>query len=309
MDRALVTGGCGFIGSHLVDALVKDHVQVCVVDDLSATENETFYFNSSATYHKFNILDKERLGSIFENFKPNVVFHLAARSRIQRAIENPEGTCDVNFNGTCNVLQAARNNDVDRVVFSSTSSIYGLKNSCPLKEDMPDDCLNPYSISKAAAEDLCKMYYNLFGLKTVILRYFNVYGERQPLKGQYAPVIGIFYRQKANGQNMTIVGDGLQTRDFTHVSDVVNANLLAANTDDEENCAEVFNVGSGKNHSVLKISEIIGGSTEFLPTRSGEAEETLADLSKIEEKLGFSPKIELESWLNEENNNLSNYGS
>jgi len=309
MDRALVTGGCGFIGSHIVDALVKDHVQVCVVDDLSATENETFYFNSSAANHKFNILDKEKLGNVFEDFRPDVVFHLAARSRIQRAIENPAATCDVNFNGTCNVLQAARNNGVDRVVFSSTSSIYGLKNFCPLKEDMPNDCLNPYSISKAAAENLCKMYYNLFGLKTVILRYFNVYGERQPLKGQYAPVIGIFYRQKANSQNMTIVGDGLQTRDFTHVSDVVNANLLAANTDDEENYAEIFNVGSGKNHSVLKISEIIGGNAEFLPMRSGEAEETLADLSKIKDKLGFFPKIELENWLTEENNNLSSYVS
>jgi UDP-glucose 4-epimerase len=279
------------------------------VDDLSATENETFYFNPSASYRHIDILDKENLGDVFEGFKPNAVFHLAARSRIQRAIENPEGTCDVNFNGTCNVLQASRNNDVDRVIFSSTSSIYGLKNSCPLKEDMPKDCLNPYSISKSAAEDLCKMYYNLFGLKTIILRYFNVYGERQPLKGRYAPVIGIFYRQKADGQNMTIVGDGSQTRDFTHVSDVVDANLLAADTDDEENYAEVFNVGSGKNHSVLNISEMIGGTTEFLPERSGEARETLADLSKTKEKLGFISKIDLENWLNEENNNLNNYVS
>ncbi len=309
MERVLITGGCGFIGSHLVDALIKEHVIVDVVDDLSATENETFYFNPSATYHKFSILNKERLGSLFDNLKPDTVFHLAAKARIQRAIQNPQYTCDVNFNGTCNILQLSKENDVSRVIFSSTSSIYGLKNSCPLKENMPNDCLNPYSISKSAAEDLCKMYYNLFGLKTIVFRYFNVYGERQPLKGQYAPVVGIFYKQKANGQSMTVVGDGLQTRDFTHVSDVVNANLLAANTDDEGNFAEVFNVGSGRSHSVLKIAEIIGGNVEFIPERVGEARATLADLSKSKEKLGYSPQIKLEDWLIEENNNLSNYGS
>ena len=309
MDRALVTGGCGFIGSHLVDSLVKQGIAVEVIDDLSATENETFYFNSSAQYHQLDILEEEKIESVFENFKPNVVFHLAARSRIQRAIERPQNTCDVNFTGTCNILQSARNNGTDRVIFSSTSSIYGLKNSCPLNEDMPKDCLNPYSISKAAAEDLCKMYYNLFGVKTVIFRYFNVYGERQPLKGQYAPVIGIFYRQKANGEDMTIVGDGLQTRDFTHVSDVVQANLLAARTDDESNYGEIFNVGSGENHSVLRISEIIGGNSKFLAEREGEARETLADLSKIKEKLNFSPSIKLEDWLNKENNNIDSYAS
>jgi len=309
MERALVTGGCGFIGSHLVDELTKAYVSVDVVDDLSATENDTFYFNSSAKYHKFSILNKDKLSKLFNDVKPDVVFHLAAKSRIQRAIENPQNTCDVNFNGTCNVLQFSRENNVDRVVFSSTSSIYGLKNSCPLSEDMPNDCLNPYSISKAGAEELCKMYYKIFGLKTIIFRYFNVYGERQPLKGQYAPVIGIFYKQKANGEKMTVVGNGLQTRDFTHVSDVVNANLLAARTEDEENFAQVFNVGSGTNHSVLEISKMIGGDISFIPARIGEAQETLADLSKSRECLGFSPQINLEDWLIKENNNLSDYGA
>ena len=309
MEKALVTGGCGFIGSHLVDELVKSHVSVDVVDDLSATENDTFYMNPSARYHEFSILQKDRLSKLFEEVKPDTVFHLAAKARIQRAIQNPQNTCDVNVNGTCNVLQASKENGVDRVIFSSTSSIYGLKNSCPLKEDMPNDCLNPYSISKYAAEELCKMYYNIFGLKTVIFRYFNVYGERQPLKGQYAPVIGIFYKQKANGKNMTIVGDGLQTRDFTHVSDVVRANLLASETEDERNFAQVFNVGSGVNHSVLAISKMIGGDSEFIPSRIGEAQETLADLTKSNEGLGYQPQINLEDWIMEENNNLTSYAT
>ena len=309
MERALVTGGCGFIGSHLVDALVNEGVKVEVVDDLSATENESFYYKPSAMYHRFDILNKIELNRTFELFRPDTVFHLAAKARIQRAIKNPINTCEVNFQGTCNILQCSKNVGVDRVIFSSTSSVYGLKNSCPLQEDMPKDCLNPYSVSKSAAEELCKMYYDLYDLKTIIFRYFNVFGERQPLKGDYAPVVGLFYKQKAAGKPMTIVGDGEQTRDFTYVKDVVNANLLAANTNNEEAFGQIFNVGSGKNTSVLEVAEMIGGETSFLPERKGEARETLANISKINEILHFSPTIKLEDWINEENNNLDNYGS
>ena len=309
MNKALVTGGCGFIGSHITDTLIKEGVRVEVIDDLSATENETFYYNPSATYHKCSILNKDRLEGIFESLEPDVVFHLAAKARIQRAIENPQKTCDVNFNGTCNILQMSRKFEVDRVIFSSTSSVYGLNNSCPLKENMPKDCLNPYSVSKSAAEDLCRMYYDLYDLKTIIFRYFNVYGERQPLKGQYAPVIGVFYRQKANMEPMTIVGDGLQTRDFTYVQDVVSANLLAAKTSNEKSYGEIFNVGSGTNNSILEISKIIGGNIEHIQQRVGEAKETLADISKICEVLDFFPTIKLEDWLKEENNKLDRYAS
>jgi UDP-glucose 4-epimerase len=302
MDRALVTGGCGFIGSHLVDELSRSGVRVEVVDDLSATENESFYYNSSATYHKCDILNKTKLERIFKDFSPNVVFHLAAKARIQRAIENPQNTCDVNFNGTCNVLEFSRLTGADRVIFSSTSSVYGLKNPCPQDENMPKDCLNPYSVSKSAAEELCNMYYDLYDLKTIIFRYFNVFGERQPVKGDYAPVVGLFYRQKELGGPMTIVGDGLQTRDFTYVQDVVQANILAAKTDDGKAFGQVFNVGSGTNTSVLEISEMIGGSTMCLPPRVGEARETLANISKICEILKFSPTKALREWIEEENN-------
>ena len=312
MNKALVTGGCGFIGSHLVDRLVRQGVHVDVVDDLSATENEAFYYNEtqfpgSATYHKVDILNRNKLQKIFKDSKPDTVFHLAAKARIQRAIQNPLNTCEVNFHGTCNVLELSRKYGVGRVMFSSTSSVYGLKNSCPLREDMRKDCLNPYSVSKSAAEELCKMYHDLYGLKTVIFRYFNVFGERQPLKGDYAPVVGLFYRQKASGMPMTIVGDDLQTRDFTYVKDVVEANMVASTTSNEEIFGEVFNVGSGENTSVLEVAKMIGGETVFLPDREGEAKETLADISKIRNLLYFYPSVRLEDWMKKENNDLSKY--
>lgn len=151
---------------------------------------------------------------MFEKHKPEYVFHLAAESRIQPSILDPIKACEINFLGSCNVLQTSRIHNVKRLMYSGTSSAYGLKNQSPLKENMKRDCLNPYSVSKTAAEDLFKMYYTLYGLETVIFRYFNIYGERQPLKGQYAPVIGIFLRQKEAGEPLTIVGDGTQRRDL-----------------------------------------------------------------------------------------------
>tara|TARA_B000000565_G_scaffold221596_1_gene176344 strand:+ start:892 stop:1818 length:927 start_codon:yes stop_codon:yes gene_type:complete len=299
--KALVTGGCGFIGSNLVDDLVSSGHRVEVIDDLSAVSNNKFYYNDKASYHKVDILNEEKINDIFKSFSPNVVFHLAAKSRIQTTIENPLLCCDVNFKGTANILEMSKIHGVDRVIFSSTSSTYGLKNECPLREDMRKDCLNPYSVSKSGAEDLCKMYNDLYSLKTITFRYFNVYGQRQPLKGQYAPVIGIFYRQKANAEPMTVVGDGLQTRDYTNVSDVVRANILALETNDDQVFGEIFNVGSGTSYSVLDICNMIGGQYKHIPERIGEVRETLADISKIRKMLGYQPTIKLEDWINEEN--------
>tara|TARA_R110002012_G_scaffold281087_2_gene470072 strand:+ start:12425 stop:13330 length:906 start_codon:yes stop_codon:yes gene_type:complete len=297
MNRALVTGGAGFIGSNLVDQLIADGYEVAVIDNESSSANSQFYWNDKAQNHLINITDQKECGKIFSAFKPDYVFHLAAHSRIPIAIKNPIESCDVNVVGTCNMLQQSREHGVKRFMFSSTSSVYGLSNKCPLKEDMPRDCLNPYSVSKASAEDLCKMYYNLFDLETVIFRYFNVYGERQPLKGQYAPLIGIFQKQNAAGETMTVVGDGEQTRDFTYVGDVVKANILAALSDNPEVLGEVFNVGSGKNYSVLDVADIIGGERKFIPDRPGEARETLADLTKSKKLLGYNPSVDLEHWI------------
>ncbi len=305
--KAIVTGGCGFIGSHLVDDLVSLGHSVEVIDDLSAISNDEFYYNDKAVYHKVDILNEKMLNDIFKSFSPDVVFHLAAKARIQTTIDNPLLCCDVNFKGTANILEMSKIYGVDRVIFSSTSSIYGLKNECPLRESMAKDCLNPYSVSKSGAEDLCKMYNDLYKLKTITFRYFNVYGQRQPLKGQYAPVIGIFYRQKANGSSMTVVGDGLQTRDFTHVSDIVQANILALETDNDWAFGEIFNVGTGTNHSVLDICNMIGGQYKHIPERLGEARETLADISKIKKILHYEPTVSLESWIRNENLSYMDY--
>ena len=182
-------------------------------------------------------------------------------------------------------------------MYSSTSSAYGLKNKIPLVETMPDDCLNPYSVTKVSGEKLCKMYTDLFDLETVVFRYFNVYGERHPVKGQYAPVIGIFIRQKNNGEKMTIVGDGSQTRDFTHVSDIVNANVLAGDLKNKKPVGEVINLGTGTNNSVKEIAEMVGDDYTFIPARAGEAQDTLANTNKAKKLLGWEAKIKVEDWI------------
>ena len=293
--KTIVTGGSGFIGGHLVDKLVEFNKNVIVIDDESAEGNDPAHRNPKAVYHKINVLDYEKILPLFADV--DYVFHLAAESRIQPTLLNPPKACQVNMVGTCNVLQAAKVHGVKKVMYSSTSSAYGLKNASPLREDMPRDCLNPYSVSKVAAEDLCKMYYTLFGLPTVIFRYFNVYGERQPQKGQYAPVIGVLLRQKAAGEEMTIVGDGSQRRDFTHVSDVVFANLLAAFSGDERMLGEIFNIGTGINHSVLEICDMMGGARTFIPARAGESQVSLADISKAKEILSYTPGVQLVDWI------------
>tara|TARA_Y100000004_G_scaffold74472_2_gene83628 strand:- start:417 stop:1328 length:912 start_codon:yes stop_codon:yes gene_type:complete len=302
--KALVTGGAGFIGSNLVDELIKQGHEVIVVDDESAESNSQFYWNFQAKNYWVSILDKDRLNEIFEEHKPEYVFHLAAFARIPPSIKNPVLSCEVNLVGSCNVLQCCRNHGVKRVMYSGTSSAYGLKNEPPLKEDMARDCLNPYSVSKTAAEDLFKMYYTLYGLECVIFRYFNIYGERQPLKGQYAPVVGIFLRQKQAAEELTIVGDGTQRRDFTHVSDVVRANIMAAETKNKDALGEVFNVGTGKNYSVNEIADMIDNKQVNIPPRKGEAKTTLADISKIKNLIGWEPTVDIQDWINQQLNNV-----
>lgn len=294
--RALVTGGAGFVGSNIVDELISRGHQVVVIDNESAEENDRFYWNDRAENYKYDICDYEKIKTLFKNV--DYVFHLAAQSRIQPAIENPIRTVRVNCEGTTNILQASRENGIKKVIYSSTSACYGLVNEPPLHEEMNTDCLNPYSVTKVGGEEICKMYTRLFGLKTVIFRYFNVYGDRQPTKGQYAPVIGLFKKQKDNGEPMTVVGDGLQTRDYTNVKDVVRANILAAENDDVGN-GEVINVGVGRSYSVMDLVEMIGGDYVFIPPRVGESRHTLADVGKANHLLKWKPKINLEDWLEE----------
>lgn len=293
--RYLVTGGAGFIGSNIVDRLIEKGHEVIVVDNEHSDAHESFYWNDKAKNYKYDIRNYDLIEPLFKGV--DFVFHLAAESRIQPAILNPTEAVEINVVGTCNVLQAARDNKVQRVIYSSTSAAYGLKNSIPLEESMPKDCLNPYSVSKTAGEELCKMYTDLFGLKTITFRYFNVYGERQPLKGQYAPVIGLFLRQKNMDEPITIVGDGLQTRDFTHVSDVVNANIAA--TKCTEGFGGIYNIGTGLQTSVLDLAKMIGGKYLHIDERPGECRFTQANITKANNILKWNPKVELKDWLNE----------
>jgi len=306
--KCLVTGGAGFIGSNLVDRLILDGHEVTVIDNESSDAHDQFYWNEKANNYKYNICDYVMCSDVFKRHKPDVVFHIAAEARIQPCIEDPLKAVESNVVGTTTILELSRRYKVKRFVYSSTSSAYGLKNVPPLVETMPNDCLNPYSVSKTAGEEMCKMYSNLFDLQTVIFRYFNVYGERQPLKGQYAPVIGIFQRQKRAGEPLTIVGDGEQRRDFTHVSDVVEANILAATKEFDEwqingtehtiyKYGQVYNVGTGINHSINEIAEMVGGDKINIPARLGESRITLANILKTKKHLNWEPKIKLTDWI------------
>ena len=295
MTKSLVTGGAGFIGSHIVDKLIDLGHEVVVIDNESAESNEEFYWNDKAQNYKYDIRDYVNTRPLYEGV--DYVFHLAAESRIQPAIENPINAVSLNCVGTCTVLQCARDAGVKKVMYSSTSAGYGF-NPYPNVETQPDDCLNPYSVSKVTGEKLCKMYTDLFGLKTVIFRYFNVYGERSPIRGQYAPVIGIFLRQKNAGEPLTIVGDGEQRRDFTHVSDIVEANILAATKDVSDECyGQVYNVGSGVNYSINEIADSVSEEQINIPPRIGESRTTLANNLKLKETFGWDAKVNLKEWI------------
>jgi UDP-glucose 4-epimerase len=299
--KCLVTGGAGFIGSHIVDSLLAKGHEVVVIDNESSEVHDHFYFNEKATYHKLDIADYQATRSVYDGV--DYVFHCAAESRIQPAILNPLLAIRTNTLGTGTVLQCSREAGVKKIMYSSTSSGYGLVNEPPLNETMPDDCLNPYSVSKVSGEKLCKMYNDLFGVKTVIFRYFNVYGNREPLKGPYAPVVGLFLRQHRAGQPLTIVPDGTQRRDFTHVEDVVQANLLAMEVD-HEHYGEVFNVGTGTNHSVLELAAMISDNTVEVEPRIGEAYITLANNQKIRDVLGWAPTKHIGDYVKEELNEV-----
>jgi UDP-glucose 4-epimerase len=295
--KSLVTGGAGFIGSHIVDKLIEKGHEVIVIDAETSMVHDSFYYNPLAKYYKLDIADYEATKELYKDV--NYVFHCAAESRIQPTILNPLLTIKTNVLGTGTVLQCSREAGVLKVMYSSTSSAYGLANTPPLNEEMHDDCLNPYSVSKASGEKLCNMYTTLFGLKTVTFRYFNVYGPREPLKGPYAPVVGLFLKQFKAGESLTIVPDGTQRRDFTHVDDVVRANMLAIDID-HNHYGEIFNVGTGTNHSVLELAHLISENVKMIEPRLGEAYVTLSNSSKIEKVFGWVAEKKITDYINKQ---------
>ena len=292
MSKCLVTGGAGFIGSHVVSKLLHNNHEVVVIDNESAEANDQFNWYDETDNHTVDIRDMDACSPLFQGVE--YVFHLAARSRIQLAMQNPRECLETNYLGTYNMLECARQAGVRRFINSSTSSSYGLVNEPPLEETMKTDCLNHYSASKVGAETLCQMYNNLYGLRTITLRYFNVYGPRQPLKGQYAPVIGLFEEQAKRGEPLTIVGDGEQRRDYTHVYDVAQANINAMMTNYS---GIVVNIGTGTNYSVNQVASFISDNTVTIPERPGEARETLANITRANQLLDWEPKITLEDYF------------
>lgn len=294
----LVTGGAGFIGSHIVDTLLTEGYEVTVLDNFSEgkLENlERWRGNPKLEVVRGDIRDGDLVRRICDG--KSLVFHLAAMSRIQPSITDPNFCFQQNVMGTVNVLEGARQAGVKRVVYSASSSAYGLVNDPPLREDMPTDCLNPYSLSKKFGEELMLLYHRLYGMSTVSLRYFNVYGPRHQEEGAYATVIAIFRKQLRLGQAMTVVGDGLQLRDFTFVGDVVRANMLAAMN---REVTGTINIGTGHNYNMIEIAQLVGGypaNVKHIPPRLGEARETLADITRAKELLGWVPAVDLKTGL------------
>lgn len=297
---ALVTGGAGFIGSHLVSHLLCNGWQVRVLDNFSSGM-------------------PQNLGSIADNIEVlvgdirdwdvcrkacigvNTIFHMAAIASVVRSIEDPALSHDVTLSGTLNMLLAARDSGVCRFVFSSSAAVYGNADTLPTSEDQPIQPQSPYAIDKAAGEMYCRAFHDLYGLETVILRYFNVFGPRQNVHSGYAAVIPLFVSAAISGKSLTVYGDGLQTRDFVYVENVVRANVLAAESSSA--AGHVLNVGGGESISLLELLSIIERVTyrtispTFAPSRPGEVRHSRAEISQARLRLGYSPLVSVAAGL------------
>ncbi|MBI2613576.1 MAG: NAD-dependent epimerase/dehydratase family protein [Candidatus Levybacteria bacterium] len=294
--KYLVTGGLGFIGSNLVDYLLEKGHEIVVVDDLSTGKES--YKNPKATYYNYSIADLNLMTELTKGM--DGIFHLAAWARLQRSINDPLGTNHANVTGTLTLLQAARVNKVEKFIFSSSSSVYGMQENPIMEETMSTNPLHPYALQKLVGEMYCRLYSKLFGIKTVALRYFNVYGPRQIIDGDYALVIGTFLKQKRENKKMTIYGDGRQTRAYTHVGDVVRANLLAMELSMEKGESEIFNIGTDRETSINEIAKMLGGEVEhIIPNPRGEFEERrkAANYSKALKILGWKPTVTIEEGI------------
>jgi nucleoside-diphosphate-sugar epimerase len=304
MEKIVVTGGAGFIGSNLAESLLNRGFSVTIVDNLSTGRKENLSGWPEKAGDRFQVLimdinDTDGLRKAFEGV--SYVFHQAAIASVARSVDDPHRTQIANINGTLSVLLAARDAKVKRVVAASSSSIYGDDPNLPKKELRTGKCLSPYALSKLVLEEYCRLFYQLYGLETVTLRYFNIFGPRQDPKSDYAAVIPLFATRLLAGKQPTVYGDGEQTRDFTFVTNVVDANWRAAT---QPNVAgEAFNIGCGArtslNQLIGKMNQILGSKIEAIyePARVGDVRDSLADISKAEKMLGYSPLASLETGL------------
>lgn len=292
--NVLVTGGAGFIGSHLVDALLADGHQVRVLDDLSMGLQDNV--SRSAELTVGSVVDLDLLEQVTAGCE--VVFHEAALGSVKRSVENPPATDSVNVHGTLNVLEAARRNGTRRVVMASSSSVYGGVAPLPATEDFPPTPRSPYAVSKAAGEQYCKVYAELMGVETVILRYFNIFGPRQRSDSPYAAVIPLFVDALRRGKSPLVHGDGKQSRDFTYVSDAVAANLLAAGAPSDVVSGQIYNVSGGTPRTILDLVEALGrvlgleAEPVFGEPRPGDVRESHADLTAAHRDLGYSAMVD-----------------
>jgi len=283
--KALVTGGLGFVGSHLVDNLIQEGHEVSVIDNLRSESSSRSYIRKEVKYF---INDIREINTYkFLNKKFDIIYHLGALARIQPSFDDPLEYLKIDTMGTAEICEFARISSA-KVVYAGSSSAYG------------GPMLNPYAFAKYTGEQICKMYNEVYNTSTVIARFFNVYGKRQPVTGPYPTVVGIFENQMINNLPLTVIGTGDQRRDFTHVSDIVSG-LVELGKNNWN--GEVFNLGSGKNYSINELANMFGGKVNYISSRPGEANTTLADYGPMLDHTGWSPKVDLkdyvENWKNE----------
>ncbi|MGH7782061.1 MAG: NAD-dependent epimerase/dehydratase family protein [Candidatus Binataceae bacterium] len=293
----VVTGGAGFVGSHLTDALVDCGFRVRVVDNFATGSRDRI--NPAAELFEADIRDAEGLSPAFSD-DVDCVFHTAALPRIPLSIAKPVETHMANVLGTLNVLMAVREARIRRFVFSGSSSVYGNQDRLPLVETMAAMPRSPYALQKFVGEEYARMFHRLYGVQAITLRYFAVYGPRMAEEGAYMLAIAAFMRARREGRPLEIHGDGEQTRDFTHVRDIVAANILAMDAMDAETAdGQPINVGYGNNVSINRIAQIFGGPIVHTPARPGDMRDTLADRSLAEKLLGWTPRVSIEEGLKE----------
>jgi len=291
--KVVITGGSGFIGSHLADFLIDSDYEVVVVDNLSIGRLENISHllaHSKFTFLQADITDFDAIEFVFKG--ADWVFHLAALADIVPSIENPNEYYQSNVSGTLNVLEACRKYHVKKIIYTASSSCYGIPDEYPTKETAEIRPQYPYALTKNLGEQLVMHWCQLYNLPAISLRFFNVYGPRARTSGTYGAVFGVFLAQKLAKKPYTMVGDGSQTRDFTFVSDAVNAIVTAVESDLS---GEIINIGSNNTYSINRLVELLGGDITYIPERPGEPDCTWADISKANQLLNWKPKVSLEA--------------
>lgn len=290
--KTLVTGGAGFIGSHLVERLLNDGHDVVVLDNYSTGRFANISHlaaNPKLTIHEIDINDSSTIVPLFKDI--SWVFHIAALADIVPSIQQPVPYHTANVDGTVSVLEASRSAGVKRFIYAASSSCYGIPDDYPTRETAEMRPQYPYALTKRLGEECVMHWHRVYGLPTLSLRMFNVYGPRSRTSGTYGAVFGVFLAQKLAGKPFTVVGDGTQTRDFTYVTDVVDAYICAAQSD---HSGVSMNVGSGNTYSVNRLVELLGGEVIYIPKRPGEPDSTFADVTRIQKLLGWKAKVSFE---------------